>query len=298
MKSLHDHDLLDPIRRRIGAGVPYIGSSAGSIVACPSLKTTKDMPVVQPPSFEALGLVSFQISPHYVDPDPTSTHMGETQEERILQFLEENEAAVVGLREGSILRVQNGKVTLKGPNTARIFRRGEAPLEVAPGSIWRLLLDEALSCGRSARMNSPEILLLTPQDTRNLLTLDECIAAVEHAFRLHGEGRAMPRRRLEHACAAGGFHIKAGMLHLVRQYFAAKVNANFPENGARFGLPTIQGVIVLCDAEKGCPLAVMDSREITSLRTAAATAVATKYLRVRIRMCSPFAVAASRAASG
>lgn len=145
LKSLYDHDLLDPIRRRIGAGAPYIGSSAGSIVACPSLKTTKDMPVVQPPSFGALGLVSFQISPHYVDPDPTSTHMGETQEERILQFLEENEAAVVGLREGSILRVQNGKVTLKGPHTARIFRRGEAPLEAAPGSNLAILLDEAHS---------------------------------------------------------------------------------------------------------------------------------------------------------
>jgi len=101
LKGLHDHALLEPIRRRVAAGAPYIGSSAGSIVACPTLKTTKDMPIVQPPSFEALGLVPFQISPHYLDPDPSSTHMGETQEKRILQFLEENEEAVVGLREGS-----------------------------------------------------------------------------------------------------------------------------------------------------------------------------------------------------
>jgi dipeptidase E len=151
LKSLYDHDLLDPIRRRIAAGASYIGSSAGSIVAGPSLKTTKDMPVVQPPSFEALGLVPFQISPHYLDPDLTSTHMGETQEERILQFLEENEAAVVGLREGSMLRVHNGEVTLKGPHTARIFRRGEAPLEATPGSDLATLLAKAHStAGASA----------------------------------------------------------------------------------------------------------------------------------------------------
>src|SRR6267378_1413669 len=145
LKGLHDHDLLAPIRRRVAAGIPYIGSSAGSIVACPTLKTTKDMPVVQPPSFEALGLVPFQISPHYLDPDPASTHMGETQEERITQFLEENEETVVGLREGSILRVQEGAVSLKGPNSARIFRRGQKPVEAAPGSDLRPLLEETVS---------------------------------------------------------------------------------------------------------------------------------------------------------
>jgi dipeptidase E len=134
LKALYDHHLLDPIRHKVAAGAPYIGSSAGSIVACPSLKTTKDMPVVQPPAFEALGLVPFQISPHYLDPDHKSTHMGETQEERIKQFLEENEEVVVGLREGSMFRVQDGAVTLKGPNTARIFRRGEEPVEAPPGS--------------------------------------------------------------------------------------------------------------------------------------------------------------------
>src|SRR5204862_6684498 len=107
LTALHDYGLLELIRRKIARGTPYIGSSAGSIVACPTLKTTKDMPIVQPPSFEALGLVQFQISPPYLDPDPSSTHMGETQEQRILQFLEENEAPVVGLREGGILRVEN-----------------------------------------------------------------------------------------------------------------------------------------------------------------------------------------------
>lgn len=145
LKGLHDDNLLAPIRRRVAMGVPYIGSSAGSIVACPTLKTTKDMPVVEPPSFEALGLVPFQISPHYLDPDPSSTHMGETQEERITQFLEENEQAVIGLREGSVLQVQDGAVTLKGPNTARIFRRGKQPVEAAPGSDLRALLARAVS---------------------------------------------------------------------------------------------------------------------------------------------------------
>ena len=145
LKGLHDHDLLDPIRKRVTAGVLYIGSSAGSIVACPTLKTTKDMPVVQPPSFEALGLVPFQISPHYMDPDAASTHMGETQEERIMQFLEENEEPVVGLREGSILLVREGAVVLKGPNSARLFRRGESAVEVPSGSNLRPVLDEVVS---------------------------------------------------------------------------------------------------------------------------------------------------------
>jgi dipeptidase E len=145
LKGLYDYDLIPPIRNRVASGIPYIGSSAGSIVACPSLKTTKDMPIVQPPSFEALNLVPFQISPHYLDPDPSSTHMGETQEERIMQFLEENDDPVVGLREGSLLRLQEGTVSLKGPFTARIFRRGEKPIEAPAGFDLRPLLQSANS---------------------------------------------------------------------------------------------------------------------------------------------------------
>ena len=135
LKALYDFDLLAPIRTRVADGMPYIGSSAGSNVACPTIKTTKDMPIVQPPSFAALNLVPFQISPHYLDPDPGSTHMGETQEERIMQFLEENDTPVVGLREGAILRVENGATTLKGVSGARIFRKGFAPVETAPGAL-------------------------------------------------------------------------------------------------------------------------------------------------------------------
>src|SRR5262245_8024285 len=134
LKGLYDFELLPPIRRRVAEGMPYLGSSAGSIVACPTLKTTKDMPVVEPPSFDALGLVGFQISPHYLDPDPDSTHMGETQEERINQYLEENHAPVVGLREGTMLRVERGSIVLKGVTKARIFRRGQTPVEVEPES--------------------------------------------------------------------------------------------------------------------------------------------------------------------
>jgi len=130
-------------------------------------------------------------------------------------------------------------------------------------------------------MKAEEILLLTPQEVRGLLTIDECIGAVEHAFRLYGEGRAIAPAVLSMHVPHGGFHVKAGLLDLDRRYFAAKVNGNFPENNARFGLPTIQGVIVLCDAERGSPLAIMDSRDITALRTAAATAVAAKYLARR-----------------
>jgi len=147
LKGLYDWNLLTAIRHAVGAETPYIGSSAGSIVACPSLKTTKDMPIVQPRSFDALGLVDFQISPHYLDPDPSSTHMGETQEQRILQFLEENEAPVVGLREGGLLRVESESVTLKGSAGARIFRRGELPVEVAPGTNVDAILRTKLQVG-------------------------------------------------------------------------------------------------------------------------------------------------------
>jgi len=142
LKGLQDYALVSPIGRRVAAGVPYIGSSAGSIVACPTLKTTKDMPVVQPSSFEALNLVPFQISPHYLDPDLTSKHMGETQEARIAQFLEENNEPVVGLREGSMLRVEDGAVRLKGPSKARIFRREAEPWEVEPGTDLSTILFE------------------------------------------------------------------------------------------------------------------------------------------------------------
>ena len=130
-------------------------------------------------------------------------------------------------------------------------------------------------------MSPDDVIFLGPREIRELLPMRDCIEVVEDAFRLHGEGKAIPPVAIGLHAVNGGFHIKAGMLNRKRSYFAAKVNGNFPDNPSRFGLPTIQGLIVLCDAEKGTPLAVMDSREITSLRTAAATAIATKHLARR-----------------
>ena len=134
LKALYDYKLIDAIRNRVSNGMPYIGSSAGSNVAAPTIKTTNDMPIVEPPSFNALGLVSFQINPHYLDPDPNSKHMGETREERLNQFHEENDTPVVGLREGALLRIERGETMLRGSTGARIFRKGVEPVELSAGA--------------------------------------------------------------------------------------------------------------------------------------------------------------------
>src|SRR5215470_13284016 len=125
---------------------------------------------------------------------------------------------------------------------------------------------------------SQELLILSRADVLELLSLRDCIDAVERAFRLHAEGQTLAPGVLSVPATGGGFHIKAAGLLGDRSYFAAKTNANFPDNPRRFGLPTIQGMIVLADAETGEPLALMDSASVTALRTGAATAVAAKYL--------------------
>ena len=127
-------------------------------------------------------------------------------------------------------------------------------------------------------MDPTETLLLKREDVAELLSIDECITGVEQAFKLHAEGKTLPPKMLGIPSENGGFHIKAGILESQRIYFAAKVNANFPENPKRFRLPTIQGVIVVCDGLNGKLLALVDSIEITIIRTGAATAVAAKYL--------------------
>jgi alanine dehydrogenase len=125
------------------------------------------------------------------------------------------------------------------------------------------------------------LIVLSRSEVLDLLTLPDCIGAVERAFRLHAEGRTLGPGVLGVPAADGGFHIKAAGLVGERSYFAAKTNANFPENPRRFGLPTIQGTIVLADADNGVPLAIIESGSVTALRTGAATAVAAKFLARR-----------------
>ena len=141
LKLLYAGNLLDAIRARVDSGMPYTGSSAGTNVACPTIRTTNDMPIVEPPSLDAIGLVPFQINPHYLDPDPNSKHMGETREDRIREFLEENETPVVGLREGAMIRFVHGEILLKGSAGARVFRRGSEPVEVQPDGGRRMTYD-------------------------------------------------------------------------------------------------------------------------------------------------------------
>ena len=138
-KALHDLGLLAPIRARVHAGAPYMGVSAGSNVAGPTLMTTNDMPIVAPPSFETLGLVPFQINPHYFAGDTwverdgaLRQHGGETRDDRLTEFHEEQETPVVALWEGAWLEVADASVTLGGA-PARVFRRGAAPVDVEPG---------------------------------------------------------------------------------------------------------------------------------------------------------------------
>ena len=133
LKRMQEEDLLDMIHRRVKAGVPYIGWSAGSNVTCPTICTTNDMPIVQPESFRAIGLVSFQINPHYLDANPVG-HAGETREQRILEYLEANRSRyVVGLREGCMLRIDDNGIELIGSRPMRIFKKGMKTYEVQPG---------------------------------------------------------------------------------------------------------------------------------------------------------------------
>ncbi|MEV0318107.1 dipeptidase PepE [Streptomyces sp. NPDC050658] len=134
LSALYRTGLRDAVTKAVRAGLPYMGASAGTNMAAPTLRTTNDMPIVQPPSFETLGLVPFQINPHYLDPDPSSTHKGETREERLTEFLEENDTPVLGLREGSWLRVAGERASVEGGRPARLFRRGAAPQELEAGT--------------------------------------------------------------------------------------------------------------------------------------------------------------------
>jgi dipeptidase E len=146
LKELYRHDLIGLIRERVRNGTPYLGVSAGTNVACPTIKTTNDMPIVLPPSLDALALVPFQVNAHYFtgstyyqQDDAYHLHYGETRDDRIFQFHEENDTPVVGLWEGGLLRIEDAEISLLG-TPARIFRKGQEPVDVQPGTRLKSLL--------------------------------------------------------------------------------------------------------------------------------------------------------------
>lgn len=132
VSQLYENKVMEALRLAIEKGTPYLGTSAGSNITGISMQTTNDMPIIYPPSFKTLGAISFNLNPHYLDPDPTSKHMGETRETRIKEFHAFNTTPVLGLREGSWLRVTGEKVILKGNLTARLFQTNENPTEIDP----------------------------------------------------------------------------------------------------------------------------------------------------------------------
>jgi len=140
LRGLYRAGVVELIRERALAGVPYVGWSAGSNVACPTIRTTNDMPIVEPPTFDALGLVPFQINPHYTDFHPPG-HMGETRDGRLVEFAHANPGVrVIGIREGTMLRVEGDEIRLIGGKPARYFIKGEGPRDIAPEESFSFLL--------------------------------------------------------------------------------------------------------------------------------------------------------------
>jgi dipeptidase E len=140
VRMLHDHNLMNPIRDKTLSGTPYIGWSAGSNIACPTLRTTNDMPIIDPKGFDCTSLIPFQINPHYLDANPEG-HGGETREQRIEEFLEINpHIYVTGLREGTMFKLEDGNLELIGNRKCRIFKKGQEPFELASGNDFNLLL--------------------------------------------------------------------------------------------------------------------------------------------------------------
>lgn len=134
VKTLHEENLMEVLKENVENGTPYLGCSAGSNIGGLNMKTTNDMPIVYPPSFECMGLVPFNINPHYLDPNPDLRHNGETRETRIKEFLTQNNTKVVGLREGNWIRKIGQKITVEGRELTRIFEKNKEPYEIAPGT--------------------------------------------------------------------------------------------------------------------------------------------------------------------
>lgn len=140
VSELYRNNAIDILEKALKNGTPYLGTSAGSNICGLTMGTTNDMPIVYPPSFRTLGMVPFNINPHYLDPDSNSTHMGETRETRINEFHKFNPQPVIGLREGSWLEVKGKKISLKGKLTARWFEANKKPIEIEPETDIKSLL--------------------------------------------------------------------------------------------------------------------------------------------------------------
>ncbi|MCS4304776.1 MULTISPECIES: dipeptidase PepE [Chryseobacterium] len=134
VKTLHEEGLMSVLKENVTNGKPYLGCSAGSNIGGQNMKTTNDMPIVYPPSFDCMGLVPFNLNPHYLDPNPDLKHNGETRETRIMEFLTQNDIKVVGLREGNWIRRINDTITVEGSELTRIFEKGKEPYEIEAGS--------------------------------------------------------------------------------------------------------------------------------------------------------------------
>ncbi|GAA4274246.1 dipeptidase PepE [Aquimarina gracilis] len=132
--QLYRNGILEPLQHKILSGTPYLGTSAGSNICGLTMQTTNDMPIVYPPGFKTLGIFPFNINAHYLDPDPNSTHKGETRETRIKEFHKLNSQPVVGLREGSWLRIKGEEITLEGNLDSRVFEQNKTPYEISPKS--------------------------------------------------------------------------------------------------------------------------------------------------------------------
>ncbi len=135
VRTLHEHGLMNVLAEEVKRGKPYLGTSAGSNIGGLNMKTTNDMPIVYPPSFDCMGLVPFNLNPHYLDPNPDLQHNGETRETRILEFLTQNDTKVVGLREGNWIRREGNHMMVHGSESTRIFERDKEPYEIEPGSV-------------------------------------------------------------------------------------------------------------------------------------------------------------------
>lgn len=135
VKTLHEEGLMNVLKQNVESGKPYLGCSAGSNIGGQNMKTTNDMPIVYPPSFDCMGLVPFNINPHYLDPNPDLKHNGETRETRIKEFLTQNDVKVVGLREGNWIRRTGDRITVKGSELTRVFEKNKEPYEIEAGSV-------------------------------------------------------------------------------------------------------------------------------------------------------------------